>query len=84
MAMEQLIGLSVAQALRLCGKTFADIAFIDEPPGRLRAIELECGGASRLTLEIAGDSAPFSSERDWPEAEVLQMKVVRVVGDGLP
>ena len=37
--MNNWVGLTVAEILALCATDFAEVSMIDEPPGKLRAIE---------------------------------------------
>lgn len=79
--MHVLAGLTIAKVLAACHAEFADLTLIDEPPGRLRAIEIACRApeaAGRLLLDVAGDVALFSEDRAWLEADVLKLKVIRV------
>ena len=77
------IGLTVAQVLALCGSSYSDVQMVDEPPGKLRGVELVCheGGAPRrVLLEIEYHIDLFSAERSWDSEVVLRQKVVGVRG----
>lgn len=79
--METWIGLTIAQVLSLCGTPYSDVTMVDEPPGKLRAVEFECrqGGQSvRVVLELEYHPALFSVDRTWTEALVGQQKVIDV------
>jgi hypothetical protein len=78
-------GLTVAEILALCATDFAEVGMIDEPPGKLRAIEFPChaaGGGRKVVLEFDYDSSLFSSARSWPRALVEGRTVVRVRSPG--
>lgn len=75
------VGMTVAQVLALCGSQFSDVTMVDEPPGKLRAVEFVCRhGASpfRVVLELQYSSGLFSSARSWSEELVGKQKVVEV------
>jgi hypothetical protein len=70
--MGELRGLRISEILARCGAAWHSIDFLDEPPGRLRAIAFDCPGegGTRLVVELAGDRLPFSEARNWSEREV--------------
>ena len=79
--MRELQGLTVAEALALCRVDFADARMIDEPPGKLRAIEITCAGKSgttRLVLEFEYNPNLFSSSRSWPRSLIISQKIISV------
>jgi hypothetical protein len=79
--MRELEGLTVAEALALCRADFADARMIDEPPGKLRAIEIACAGKSgttRLVLEFEYDPNLFSATRSWPRSLIISQKIISV------
>ena len=80
MRVEDLAGLTVSRVLSLLGLEYDSIELVDEPPGRLRAIEIPRGGgrAERFVLDLAGDPLPFSEEREWARDDVLALTVARV------
>jgi hypothetical protein len=75
------IGLTVAQVLAICGTSYDEIQRVDEPPGKLRAVEFVCheaGEPRRVRLEIEYHSGLFSRERSWDRTVVQDQKVVGV------
>lgn len=78
-------GLTVSQVLDRCGTQFAEVRLVDEPPGKLRALEFICHQATpprKLRLEIAYDDRLFSATREWAGALVLERTVTRVIDHG--
>jgi hypothetical protein len=78
-------GLTVSQVLTLCGTAFDEVMLMDEPPGKLRALEFVCHQAApprKVRVEIAYDSSLFSATRDWASALVLRRTVTRVIDNG--
>jgi hypothetical protein len=74
------IGMTVAQVLAWCGTPYAEVKFIDEPPGKLRAIEFDCRRCEpevRLTLEFEYHIGLFSMQREWERDVVTAQTVVR-------
>jgi hypothetical protein len=67
----------VAQVLSQCGTTYAELTMIDEPPGKLRALEFDCrkGTARRVVIEIEYGPDLFSATRSWPE-ELVGSRIV--------
>lgn len=83
--LEQWIGHSVAHVLHACGTRYDEVVAIDEPPGKLRAVEFVCHGAEpprRLRVRFAYDARLFSSARHWPEALVESQTVIAVESVG--
>lgn len=79
--MQNWIGLSVAQVLALCGTPYSDARMVDEPPGKLRAVEIDCHQGDRtvrVVLELEYKPALFSVDRVWEEKVVGQQKVIAV------
>jgi len=79
--MNQWIGLTIGQILQQCDADFPDVQLLDEPPGKLRAVEFTCRAEQRpqrVILEINYHSSLFSSERRWPQDLVKAQKVVKV------
>jgi hypothetical protein len=75
------IGLTVAQVMAICGVTYDELQLDDEPPGKLRAVELTCreGGQPRhVVLELEYSAALFSADRSWPRELVESQKVIAV------
>jgi hypothetical protein len=75
------IGMTVAQVLALCGTPYADVRFIDEPPGKLRAVEFDCRRCEpqvRVVLEFDYHIGLFSMEREWNADAVTSQIVTRV------
>ena len=80
--MKEWIGLTIAQVLAACGSSYSEVRLVDEPPGKLRAVELVCregGEPRRVVLKIEYNSDLFSAERDWAETVVKAQKVVQVL-----
>jgi len=78
-------GLTVSQVLTRCDAEYAEVRLVDEPPGKLRAVEFVCHSVvppRKLRLEIAYDSSLFSAARDWARDVVLGRTVIRVVDHG--
>jgi hypothetical protein len=80
MKVVDLAGFSVAEVLSLLDLDYDSIELVDEPPGRLRVIEIPPKGpdAETIVLELAGDPLPFSEEREWEKDDVLALTVARV------
>jgi hypothetical protein len=81
--MNDWIGLTVAEVMAICGVSYAELQLLDEPPGRLRAVELTCGDGGqprRVVLEIESSALLFSAERSWPRELVESQKVITVHG----
>jgi len=79
--MDKWVGLSVGEVLEICGASYADARLLDDPPGRLRAVEFECredGQPKPVVLEIDSGPGLFSEERAWPQTLVEKQKVVAV------
>lgn len=79
--MQTWIGLTVAQVLLLCSTPYSDVVMVDEPPGKLRAVEFDCHQGHqtmRVVLELHYHHELFSSDRSWGEELVGQQKVVGV------
>lgn len=79
--MNDWVGLTVAEVLERCGVHYDEVAFIDEPPGKLRALEFNCrqtGQPKKVLVEIAPRPELFSAERSWPGTLVLTQKVTAV------
>lgn len=77
--MQDWIGMTVAHVLGLCGTPYAEVRMVDEPPGKLRAVEFDCHqDHRRVVLELQYTPALFSTERSWGAGLVGQQKVVGV------
>ncbi|QVQ26397.1 hypothetical protein [Achromobacter deleyi] len=79
--MEDWVGKTVGEVLALCQTRYADVTMVDEPPGKLRAVELDCAAripVSRYVLEFDYRPALFSAQRDWPESLVGAQTVTAV------
>lgn len=79
--MQNWIGLTVAQVLSLCGTPYSDVRMVDEPPGKLRAVEFDCHQRPQsvhVMLELEYQPALFSADRLWPEDLIGQQKVIGV------
>jgi len=74
------VGLTVAQVLSLCGASYGELTPIDEPPGKLRALEFECRDPAprRVVIEIAYRPELFSAARSWAEDLVRRQVVIGV------
>lgn len=73
--------MTVAQILSMCGTPYSDVTMVDEPPGKLRAVEFDCHQAHRpvrVVLELQYSAALFSSDRSWGEGLVGQQTVIGV------
>ncbi len=78
---DPLVGLTVEQALGVCGAAFEDTLPIDEPPGKLRGLRVDCRDGDevrRLVLAFDYDIDLFSETRDWPREIVLARRVTAV------
>jgi hypothetical protein len=79
--MDNWIGLTVAQVLALCSTPYRDVTMVDEPPGKLRALEFDCqrdGRVVRTVLELAYQPTLFSVDRTWDEELVGRQRIVGV------
>jgi hypothetical protein len=79
--MHNWIGLTVAQVLALCGASYDSVTMVDEPPGKLRAVELDCregGRTVRVVLELEYVPKLFSASRTWDQGLVASQKVIGV------
>lgn len=79
------IGLSVAKVLARCGTPYEEVVLLDEPPGKLRALEFVCHLAPqprKLRLQIAYDPSLFSESRGWARSLVEAQSVTDVVDQG--
>jgi hypothetical protein len=79
--MDTLIGRTIRDILAEYQVDYSAIRLIDEPPGKLRGVELTLqpqGKPQRVFLEIESSPALFSQARQWPQDLVEQQKVVRV------
>ena len=79
--MKEWIGLTIGEVLVRCGVSFADVQVLDEPPGKLRAVEFVClegGQPRRVVLEIDYCSDLFSVDRSWSQKLVEEQTVVKV------
>lgn len=80
--MQTWVGLTVAQVLALCGTSYNEVSLIDEPPGKLRAIQFDCHQsrpAMHVVLELQYHGALFSAERTWSSELVQTQEVARVL-----
>ena len=75
------IGLTVREVLDACGTPYADVSLIDDPPGKLRAIEFDCRArAPRHTvLVLRSHAGLFDEARRWSRALVEAQTVERVL-----
>ena len=71
---------TVGAVLTRCRTSFDEATLVDEPPGKLRAIELTCHGAppTKLRLTIAYDARLFSESRRWPRSLVEPLEVIQI------
>jgi hypothetical protein len=79
--MQSWIGRTVGQVLAECGARFDEMELIDEPPGKLRAAQVDCRRAnppSVLILELHYHPGLFSAERTWSRELVEAQVVTRV------
>ena len=75
------IGLTVGEVLEQCKCAPDEFQYIDEPPGKLRAVEITCKSnddKQKIVLEITYDSNLFSIDRDWSFDLVKKQKIVKV------
>ncbi|WAS95000.1 hypothetical protein [Nannocystis punicea] len=75
------VGLTVGQVLSQCGTVAGEMEMVDEPPGKLRAVEFDChqsDPARRVILEFEYHEGLFSSERSWSNELVTAQRVTRV------
>jgi hypothetical protein len=78
--MNRWIGMSVAQVLAMCGTSYDEVRFTDEPPGKLRSVEFDCRRCDppvHVVLEFEYHAGLFSFERHWPADVVSAQTVVR-------
>ena len=81
------IGLTLGEVLEECKCAPEGLRYIDEPPGKLRAVEITCemnNTKQKIVLEIDYDTGLFSIERDWPFDLLRKQKVVKVHQAGEP
>ena len=81
MPYDALLGLTVEQALSACGAAFEDTLPVDEPPGKLRGLRVDCRDGDdvrRLVLTFEYDTDLFSGARNWPREIVLARRVTAV------
>ena len=79
------IGLSVAKVLASCATPYEEVVFLDEPPGKLRALEFVCHRVApprKVRLQIAYDPSLFSELRGWARSLVEAQPVTDVVDQG--
>jgi hypothetical protein len=79
--LQDLVGLTIAKILTVCHADYADLTMIDEPPGRLQAVEIVCRApdhTDNFLLDVSGNLGLFSEGRDWSERDVLKLRVRRV------
>ncbi len=79
--MSNWIGLTIGQILELCGVSYSEVQMVDEPPGKLRAVEFNCregDRARRVRLEVQYSSGLFSKDRSWDQAVVEAQPVTKV------
>jgi hypothetical protein len=82
--MESWTGLTVSEVLASCGTPYDEIALVDEPPGKLRAVELECRTSvppRRVVLELRYHPGLFSPTRAWTRELVEAQVVSRVLSE---
>ncbi|WP_259070971.1 hypothetical protein HDF24_23090 [Mucilaginibacter sp. X4EP1] len=73
------IGLTVGEVLKQCNCENSLPEYIDEPPGKLRAVKIICeedGHKTTIVLEI--EYSLFSDERNWSFDLIKKQKVVKV------
>ena len=78
---EQWIGRSVAQVLEACGTRYDEVVAVDEPPGKLGAVEFVCHRTDpprRLRVRFAYDATLFSTARHWSRS-LVEAQTVTVV-----
>ena len=79
--MQDWIGKTVGEVLELFQTRYADVTMVDEPPGKLRAVELDCAArvpVSRFVLEFDYRPDLFSAARNWPESLVGAQRITAV------
>jgi hypothetical protein len=80
--MSNWVGKTVGEVLKICGTNFDDVRLLDDPPGKLKAVEFDCneGGKTRhVVLQLQPNAELFSAQRDWPQTVVERQRVARVV-----
>jgi hypothetical protein len=74
-------GKTIGEILEQCKCSPGELRYIDEPPGKLCAVEIMCemnGKREKVVLEITYDVNLFSLDRNWPVDLVKEQKVVKV------
>lgn len=81
------IGLTVGEVLEQCNCENSLPEYMDEPPGKLRAVKIICeedGHKTTIVLEIEYNTSLFSDERNWSFDLIKTLKVVKVHLPGEP
>ncbi len=81
------IGQTVGEVLKQINRGPGDLRYIDEPPGKLCAVEIideKHGDKQKIVLEIAYNARLFSIDRNWQFDLVKKQKVVNVHLHGEP
>ena len=78
---ENWIGLTVAEVMKQCKCRPQDISYIDDPPGKLRAVEITDADGQKKVLEIVYHAGLFSAQRNWSFTVVGEQKVIKVLTD---
>ena len=79
--MQSWIGRTVAEVLAECGASFDELRLIDDPPGKLRAAQVDSrqtNPPSRVVLELRYHPGLFSAERTWSRQLVEEQVVAHV------
>jgi hypothetical protein len=80
------IGQTVSEVLKQINCGPGDLRYIDEPPGKLHAVEIieKHGDKQKIVLEIAYKTRLFSVDRNWQFDLVKKQRVVNVHRYGEP
>lgn len=75
------IGQTIGEVLEECQTGPYRLRYIDEPPGKLRAVEITCevnNEKQKVLLEIEYNSNLFSADRNWSLDLIKKQKVMKV------
>lgn len=75
------IGLTLGEVIEQCKCHANSISYIDDPPGKLRALKILCeteGDEQNIVLEIDYNNILFSTDRKWSFDLLKEQKVVNV------
>jgi hypothetical protein len=74
----QLVGLTVREAITKLGAAEADCDIDDEPPGIARSVRVKLDDGRTVKLSIDRHPGMMRENRDWPFELVADKPVVRV------